>query len=481
MATPRQFTLVDDFVLKTPTFCVHSNVLNIINRVVVNDHGTYKDQFKEVRILPCICALGEYFYYRGTIPFTYVHIDDKGILLQVSKAYFRKQILKKFSTVLPDGTSRLTRRDEMVQEKWDYHGNFAEDKVEEEARPVKWGTLMKALCPNIDEKTLSLLCDKLADKTKELMDLNYSVQVHDKPSEIYTLESMFSSCMTGQDKEKFLIYDDLPSTSIAYIVDENNVLQARALLHDALYKRQPIKIMDRIYFRDSYCLAAMKRWALDHGYWHKTQQSLDWNTFTNKEGEVKSFRALRLPAADLADRYIALPYIDTFCKLGYDAQGRLHLGAKGSRQNPHIAVLQHYSRSVIPTILLDKKARRCPECDKLTRAANLRWRLGYNTQLHVDEKSFLCSTCASKLELCPVCKKHYIYTDAKWHNHKAFLGVQIKNIDTNYWICWSCHNYFKEVQKDRVRMVEEGKLPLQFLNVPIPELTHNIEDEYEND
>lgn len=327
-------TAVEDFVLKTPTFCVHSNVLNIINRVVYDESDEQiTDSFLRNRMLTCVNSLGEFFYYQGTIPFTYVHITDDGELMQVSKAYFRKQILLNFSK---DGY--LSISDSNMQEKWDYHANFTGTDVQEKARPMKWGTLMKVMCPNMDAKTLSLFCDKLADKTKELMELNWSVQVHDKPSEIYTLESMFASCMVDQDKEKFLIYDDLPSTSIAYIVDDKNVLQARALLHETTYKRNPIKIMDRIYFRDSYCLAAMRKWAKEHGYWYKTKQSMNWNTFTNKEGEVKQFRSLVLPAAGLEHKYIQLPYIDTFCKLGVDRHGDLCLGVKGARQGWRIQI-----------------------------------------------------------------------------------------------------------------------------------------------
>ena len=460
-------TAVEDFVLKTPTFCLHNNVLNIINRVVYDGSDTQiTDSFIKNRMLTCMNSLGEFYYYQGTIPFTYVHITDDGELKQVSKTYFRKQILTNFSK---DGY--LTLSDANTQEKWDYHANFTGTDVQEKARPMKWGTLMKVMCPNMDAKTLSLFCDKLADKTKELMELNWSVQVHDKPSEIYTLESMFASCMVDQDKEKFLIYDDLPSTSIAYIVDDKNVLQARALLHNTTYRRNPIKIMDRIYFRDSYCLAAMRKWAKEHGYWYKTKQSMNWNTFTNKNGEVKEFRSLVLPAAGLEHKYIQLPYIDTFCKLGVDRHGNLCLGVKGSRQNRYIATLQYYNRTHIPNIMLDLEAKYCPECDKLTRRANLRTYLGYNVGTHQDEELALCKVCASKLMLCPVCKKHYIYKHQKWRASKLFLSTGVKNGDEEYRICYSCYQYFKDLQKDRELLIQAGKLPLKFKNTGRLEFT----------
>ena len=424
------FPTIDEWRMNTPSFCIDENVALVIKKVL-NEHFSH------------LCVPIHYFdevnwhYFESDCAFTCVRFDDDGMLCATPKSVVKKQIFMEFSSIDQYGQRRLCVPEARVQMYWKRHADRMIG-TNEPTTPVKWGKMVKEILKGVEDVELSLICDKLAEKAREIMAKQYKVQVSNTPSEVYIMPSDFKSCMIGLSKEKFLIYDDIAATSIAYIVGEDNLLKARALLHETTYYKKPMKIMDRIYYHDSYYLAAMVKWANEHGYWHKTRQAMDWYHFTNSKGEMKVFRSLRIPAPNIKHRYIDTPYIDTFCKLCVDKNEEIYLAMKGARPYRAAGLLQTYNRRNVLPLLQDLDAKYCENCHALHRKENIEYYLAYDAYREISAKCPVCKSCAKNLIKCPVCGEHYVWNNLSGGHGYFGRYTFSKNINGDVYTVVTC-------------------------------------------
>lgn len=126
------------------------------------------------------------------------------------------------------------------------------------------------------------------------------------------------SCMAHEyiPKKRFKIYNDLECCKVAYMVDDDGVLIARALLWDNVTNEttgEVFSMMDRIYFRDSEVLAIMQNWAVQHGYWYKEDQALFVFDFVRPDDSTTYCNNLSIKTHKITPgMYEEVPYIDTF-------------------------------------------------------------------------------------------------------------------------------------------------------------------------
>lgn len=204
--------------------------------------------------------------------------------------------------------------------------HLEEDKIlahpswKDSVQEVKPGKLLKAILGK-DHKNLSGLAKALQDLIKERASLWKKIKVHSEPSDIYTAPflkkgSLGSSCMNRKHWKFFEFYDSYPHCKIAYLKNSDGKLIGRALLWEEVWKRgNKIKLMDRIYYTNSFVKAAFKRWAKENGYYYKTRQTAeDEMLITSPNGEVLGKKVLYLK--DVKKHLAmceALPFLDTFC------------------------------------------------------------------------------------------------------------------------------------------------------------------------
>lgn len=209
-------------------------------------------------------------------------------------------------------------------------------------KPVKF---LRAAFPALTEKQAALVGQTVADVFRqEFLKSIEIVKVSDYPSRIYTgrYTSSLRSCMKNKDEEMFELYDDLPDTRIAYIVDdENRYIMARALLHDEVRNEDTgeiIKVMDRIYAEDGECEAMMINYAKVHGYYRKIKQALNVDRYVAPDMKPGD-DYVDLPNMSIAaprcepDMYSLVPYIDTFNEYSTATPGRLYTSLTNEQQN----------------------------------------------------------------------------------------------------------------------------------------------------
>lgn len=200
-------------------------------------------------------------------------------------------------------------------------------------KPVKF---LRAAFSALTEKQAALVGQIVADTFRqEFLKSIEAVKVSDYPSRIYTgsYTSSLRSCMKNKDEETFELYDDLPNTRIAYIVDdEDRYIMARALLHDEVCNEdtgEMIKVMDRIYAEDGDCEAMMINYAKAHGYYRKIKQALNVDRYVAPDMKPGD-DYVDLPSMSIAaphcepDMYSLVPYIDTFNEYSTATPGRLY-------------------------------------------------------------------------------------------------------------------------------------------------------------
>ena len=183
-------------------------------------------------------------------------------------------------------------------------------------KPAKYIT--SVFGPEFTKDEISVIAGDIADRLRELChkDDTDVVQVSNRPSEIYTLptDEGMDSCMIDMDSRFFELYDDMPDTSIAYIMQDDELV-ARALLHNRVMDEntgEAYKIMDRIYYADSDSLAIMKLWAKKNGYLRKETQSANIYEFITPEGSVKTLNNISIECDLHKHQYRFAPYMDTF-------------------------------------------------------------------------------------------------------------------------------------------------------------------------
>lgn len=208
------------------------------------------------------------------------------------------------------------------------------DFRKEKGLKIKTGKIV-SMFYSLDEHEIEVLSGYVTDVLREGIATTEDVEVCDTPSDIYSLEhhSGIGSCMKELGSDRFELYDILKCCSIAYIVNSEDIVQARALLwNDVVGFSKTTRIMDTIYAKDSDTVAVMKKWAVENGYWYKTSQAHACREFTNGEEKATIPNDARVYFPDGWSIYRGMfaecPYVDTFKTYDY---GRNFLKVGGGR------------------------------------------------------------------------------------------------------------------------------------------------------
>ena len=375
------------------------------------------DKFPSLKIKELsICSphiVKKVYYYPSDISFTYLHLDREGQFRALTKGFMRTEIFQRYAALV-DGKYRINPNSAafmLMENNWTDHVRAlpSDEDIEARSIKIKVGAAVKSLLQEgAKEQEIALFCDLLMEEIKLAYANRYEVEVSDKPSTIYAMHSAFRSCMTDKRQETFEIYDAVPGIKIAYIKSQD-VLWARALLHESTYYRKPIKLMDRIYFADSYYLAAMKKFAKDNGYWYKTAQALDWDEYTDGFGNKKRFSGLKIPTGDILHKFLCAPYIDTFYNL-IEKNGKVYLGMRKAVGHK-LAYIRLAAARNIPNILLDESAKACYICGELHREKDLHIVPGFDKLSLTKRDIHICKRCLWKVEPCNKCHDLYVYVE----------------------------------------------------------------------
>lgn len=201
-------------------------------------------------------------------------------------------------------------------------GYIPEDFREKKGTYLKPAKFLKAVFgEDFSSSEISTIAGEIADKLREIAHKGDTgeVQVSNMPSEIYTwaTDEGMDSCMSELATSYFRLYDNMPNTRIAYIVDsDTGYLVARALIHDRVvdeYTGKVYKMMDRIYYANSDWLAIMIVWAKQNGYLRKASQSADEYTFITPEGDDVYLSNISVDCGEIKKaQFSNVPYVDTF-------------------------------------------------------------------------------------------------------------------------------------------------------------------------
>lgn len=183
---------------------------------------------------------------------------------------------------------------------------------------LKPGKALREFCAEPEKVNIEVFSGYFKDEMRKLEPECDRVKVSNEPGEIYIKGGDFTSCMIGKPREFFQMYDDIDVCDIAYILDDDRRLIARALLWENVIDNTTgivyPKVMDRIYFRTNSELATMKAWAIKNGYIFKTRQSLGHYEFYDGDMNKISLKESWVETNVTFDwnMYQAVPYVDTF-------------------------------------------------------------------------------------------------------------------------------------------------------------------------
>lgn len=355
------------------------------------------------------------------------------------------------------------------------HKSFLEERAYIEHERAEHGTFLKpaklirAILPDLDDKTVTLIASKVAYLLRKAANPDTSiVKVTDKPSDIYIRgDQCFQSCMSGEDQEFFRIYDDLEHTKLAYIESERGAVLARALIHDCVHDndhdRDPFKMMDRIYFCDEDILVTMQSWATKNGYWYKTQQAASHTEYITPEGETVD-TYVHLHCHDLIDAgYQRIPYFDTFYQYdhrnkelgddvtsektqfretdGSDSQGfivsSMHCSICDCRLSEDAAYYSDDEYGPYCEGCYYENYRRCENCDET---------------VHVD---YIYYIEAEDVSVCDRCRDRY-FSDCSDCNEEFHNDNLIYDNATDQHYCEDCYsNLIEEREKEKEEEEEE--------------------------
>ena len=183
---------------------------------------------------------------------------------------------------------------------------------------VKWSTLVRHALPFLTADDVSMLVETIQDHIKYLYHADTSiVQVSEDVIEVYEMPGEVGSCMQDKSWYRYEMYNNLPDTTIAYIT-HNNVLVARALLHEAHVVNndgttETVKLMDRIYAATNIYLITMKRWAAENGYYVKERQGSGVRVYVGPNKDRRTFDNMYIRCRQIKFcGYEEVPYMDTF-------------------------------------------------------------------------------------------------------------------------------------------------------------------------
>jgi len=296
---------------------------------------------------------------------------------------------------------------------------------------LKTVKLLRALLPDIPQDKLTCVGHELANLLRLQANPDLSqLKISEHPSEVYTLPSEFESCMKNKSKARFQIYDDLKTTSILYIT-EDNTLMGRALIHKSVLvhgTETTINLMDRIYAADADIEALFILWA-QKNYWRKAEQKLGCDDYISPEGEEDTFD-VTIECHDLTDEgYEEVPYMDTFC---YYSQSKQTLSSHPNQQSTKLQDTDgEDSANIICGVRLQ-----CYDCGCL---------LEYEDSITANDDNY-CEDCYHTLffrcdscgDLEPRSDNCHLVTDM--YEDEIYVCTHCR--DNRFVYCYECEEYF---------------------------------------
>jgi hypothetical protein len=184
---------------------------------------------------------------------------------------------------------------------------------------IKPGKFLQVIASDYTEQQAHTLTTMLRQTSSHNSCTN--LQISSTPSKVYVkYSSNFYSCMMGKDKSFFELYDLLPNTSILYLLNEDEDLIGKALLHDSVRvitdgeTKSYINMMDRIYSADANIEAMFKNWAHTNGYYHKLDQGVHKHKYSHPVTyNIQEFKVVIDLPEDFPGEFENVPYMDTFC------------------------------------------------------------------------------------------------------------------------------------------------------------------------
>ena len=286
---------------------------------------------------------------------------------------------------------------------------------------LKPGKALREFCGEPDKINIEVFSGYFKDEMRKLEPECDRVKVSDEPGEIYIKGGSFTSCMIGKPREFFRIYDEIDNCQIAYILDDNGRLVARALLWENVTDENTgivyPKVMDRIYFKTNSELATMKAWAIKNGYIFKTRQSLGHYDFYDGDMNKISLKESWIETNLTFDwnMYQAVPYIDTF-QWAKEGSNKLYTYCPGG------TYANMTNTDGQGGFLAEGNVPVCEGCGCTLN----------EDEAHYDDNGYAyCETCWDEIfSYCEKCGEYY----------DSDSVVEVHDEDNSEWLCERCRN-----------------------------------------
>jgi len=273
----------------------------------------------------------------------------------------------------------------------------------------------------------SCLCANIAERLRLRAKVDLSViKVTGQVSSIYNTThapsgSIGSSCMRSSNQDRFQIYEDI-GCQIAYILDENNRLAGRALLHENVHRGdETFKLMDRIYFDCEKTKAIFYSWARENGYTRKERQELNCDSYIRPGGSCFEDSALYIETgSSLLGKYEEVPYIDTFAHYNDKEQRLYNYSADGV-----ITCMKETDGNDSEGVIAIRAGETCCCCGERDREYGRR---------HDDE--FYCEECFNGRFIRCECCGDYSSNDCTYNVGGGYVCEYC--FDRNYFTCDAC-------------------------------------------
>lgn len=189
--------------------------------------------------------------------------------------------------------------------------------------PIKPGKLLKKILPGMDENWYIEKSEELANKIKQRFSLCEQIRVSHDLEMIYNMDGNFVSCMKGRGEYYRGLMNAIPDLKIAFIPDpENNErLLGRAILWPDVHLSDgsSIKLMDRIYSSSELVRQSFRRYALNNGFYYKSEDSYSCRYCTDGQQQISLSgayvnSAYMFSPGDWPD---GAPYMDSFSEIEF--------------------------------------------------------------------------------------------------------------------------------------------------------------------
>lgn len=374
------------------------------------------------------------------------------------------------------------------------------------ASVIKAGKILPFCIEQENHKYIEILAGYLSSEVKRLSAVDPSrVKVSGKVSEIYMTETSdlgkMRSCMQDRSPDNFKIYDDIDRCEIAYLLDNDGKLEARALLwYDVLLPEQNrtsdmfswnnrIHVMDTIYYCNDLALQTLLEFAKRENLFVKKTQSLHCTIFFNQEdGRTVELAGSRIYVDFQFEKgmYNKLPFIDTFYKV---EKGKEYIECPALgveiKNTSKVASVRVFDESTFLTEKVKIKKVTCSCCGREIHESNKRIKYGKDCCIYCEGRIRRCAICGkvssgtyrvngkvicgsiscivkADRRKCPICGKEHqaskfieICIKVNGHTKQTPRGRRYKVKNEYINICSDCFNTMREDGRVVYKCIDE--------------------------